>query len=191
MVGKTVTVYEQVSDSAGNEVSRPITIYINADPSNHAPIIASSPSEEYELPSDISSSNPYSITLTLSEGEVVEQDITVPLPPSEHDVDIVFLFDESGSMKYSHDWLVNVVEDLDSQLENYGFTSRNYGLAAFGGQGDGNNLCAPHKIPIKVGESNFSDFGSAANFLDTIDVTELEDPIFVSCDVGECIGGWI
>ena len=45
LAGKTVTIYEEVSDVAGNTVSRPIQIFVHPSLGNHDPIIVSTPLE--------------------------------------------------------------------------------------------------------------------------------------------------
>ncbi|MFV2069071.1 MAG: putative Ig domain-containing protein, partial [Pirellulales bacterium] len=49
LAGKRVTIVEAVTDSFGNEVSRPIEIYVHANPVNRAPEILNTPPDEFSI----------------------------------------------------------------------------------------------------------------------------------------------
>lgn len=56
----------------------------------------------------------------------------MPAAWAANTADFVFLIDESGSMISEHQWLGNMIYDLDLGLLNEGLTNNRYGLIGFG-----------------------------------------------------------
>lgn len=62
--------------------------------------------------------------------------LMAPTSWAANTADIIFVVDESGSMDTEHDWIGDMVTDLDSGLIAAGITGNRYGLVGFGGDGD-------------------------------------------------------
>ncbi len=143
LVGQTITLVEKVVDTAGNESTRDINIYVAAPPENHAPAIISNPEDSFihplPIPDDGNLDNvtPGAIQLTLGEGEKVTTQVSITPNITESAADIIFVVDASGSMQNAISWLAGVIPTVEERLVAVGVGSgqnkNQYGLVLFNG----------------------------------------------------------
>ncbi|MBN2224505.1 MAG: putative Ig domain-containing protein, partial [Deltaproteobacteria bacterium] len=192
LAGKTVTIHEVVTDTSGNEVSRPITIMVHPSRGNHDPTIISDPSRDHWLPTDPGDSSdpwvdPLKIEINLAEGQS-SQSIPVAIDLDHPDLppdgvigaDIVFVVDESLSMSQAQQWLKDVILSIDADLQSRGIGyveenptgNNNYGLIGYGYSP--NSLTPPVLRYIGVHDSDedgYADqpFGTAEELKEAVD----------------------
>ena len=137
LVGQTVTIVETVTDSFGNQVTRPIQIRVEPGYQNQPPVITTAdPPDEFTLPQEAPPNTtgdvtPQSVTVSLADGERVTIPVSVrPTSGGGGEADIVFLLDSSGSMSVGFQWLADVVLPLDDALQAAGIAAR-YGLTTY------------------------------------------------------------
>jgi RHS repeat-associated protein len=155
LVGETVSVLLKVEDGHGGVDQQPFTIYVHGEPGNHPPVIISEPGREFFIPSVINPANgninPTVVQLDLSPNESATVPVTLNLTPESTflGADILFVVDESGSMADGHNWIRDMVLDLERELMARGIGSNRYGLV---GYGDDTHIVG-HSYP--VGGENF------------------------------------
>ncbi len=134
LVDRDVEITLTVTDGTDSAIQR-YSIYVHEEPRNHDPIITSTAPTTATASGDTSSDW---LCLDLSVGETTTQTVSLQLPQVETvgGADIIFVVDESGSMRYEHDWLEDMITHLDAELATRGITDTRYGLVGFGGSGD-------------------------------------------------------
>ena len=106
---------------------------------NRAPVFISDPLENFSIPLPGSASgdvNPEFLNLSLGENETFFGSVSITLPVGDGNgssADIVFVVDESGSMAGEHEWLTEMVLQLNASLEARGITDNRFSLLGFGG----------------------------------------------------------
>ncbi|MEZ6048638.1 MAG: putative Ig domain-containing protein [Planctomycetaceae bacterium] len=127
----------QVEDGNGGSARQAYQIRVHANPANHDPIIISDPQTVHHLPtpSNVATGTvtPELISLLLGEGETEVQPVfyTSPIGELSQAADIVFVVDESGSMDTEHEWLGEMINQLESNLTTEGIAPNYYGLVGY------------------------------------------------------------
>jgi hypothetical protein len=132
----------EVSDGKGGVAEQKYQILVGSEAGNQHPIFVSIPVTQYNLPNISNPAsgnvNPNGLDLNLLLGEIFSQNVSLTLPTGGNttgSADVVFVVDESGSMQGEHEWLSEMVRDLDAALKAKGITNNRYALAGFGGSG--------------------------------------------------------
>ncbi|MEM9804842.1 MAG: putative Ig domain-containing protein [Cyanobacteria bacterium P01_D01_bin.56] len=137
VVGEEYSVTVQVSDGNGETDTQ--TFLLKAENQNQAPIFVSSPLTDFSIPLPASASGaviPEFLNLSLGENETFFGSVSITLPEQGDlggSADIVLVVDESGSMAGEHEWLTDMVLELDAALEARGITNNRYSLLGFAG----------------------------------------------------------
>ena len=128
----------QVSDEEGLTDTQSFTISVQDIATNAAPIFISDPVTDFSIavPNTATGDvNPELISLNLSDGETATESVSITLPgggtSTGGQADVVFVVDESGSMNTEHEWLTNMVLELDSALQDRGITDNRYSLIGY------------------------------------------------------------
>ena len=128
----------QVSDAEGLSDTQTFTIAVQEPTSNGAPFFISEPLTDFALavPGTATGDvNPELISLSLADGEMVTETVSIALPEGGTSTggkaDFVFVVDESGSMGREHDWLTNMVLDLENALQENGITDNRYSMIGY------------------------------------------------------------
>ncbi len=130
-----------VDDGQGGVAQQIYDIVVLAEEGNNRPVFISTPVTEYNLPAlsnpPVGETTPNRLDLSLSLGETLTETVslTLPIEGGINSADVVFVVDESGSMVGEHEWLADMVLDLDQALQAQGITNNRYALAGFGGGG--------------------------------------------------------
>ncbi len=155
LAGQIVEVTLRVEDRADADPDQlydeqTYQIYVHADPLNLPPVITSEPSTFYRLPGT-SSEATGDVTHTaleyqLDPGSVETLTVGVTLPLGDAPImgaDIIFIVDESGSMEGEHDWLDEMILDLEDELVSREITDNRYGLVGYARSNP-----APHSLLV-------------------------------------------
>ncbi|BAY84562.1 YD repeat protein [Calothrix parasitica NIES-267] len=128
----------QVSDEEGLTDTQSFTISVQDIATNAAPFFISDPVTDFAVavPNTATGDvNPELISLNLSDGEMATESVSIKLPDggtsTGGQADIVFVVDESGSMSTEHEWLTNMVLELDAALQERGITDNRYSLIGY------------------------------------------------------------
>jgi len=132
----------RVLDGRGGEARQDYRLRVRADENNSSPVIVSEPVTDFFVPGF---SNPPSgqvtpqrISLELSDGQILEQTISITLPPDDaRFADIVIAVDESGSMGGDQEWIMEMIPLLDAALNAEGIGPNRFALTGFGGGREG------------------------------------------------------
>ncbi|MGF1498799.1 MAG: tandem-95 repeat protein [Elainellaceae cyanobacterium] len=126
---------------------------------NRAPIFISDPLENFSIPLSGAASGdvaPEFLNLSLGENETFFGSVSITLPEQGAiggSADIVFIVDESRSMAGEHEWLTDMVLELNTALEARGITDNRYSLLGFAGTGNDagvRNLTLPGQPEIQI-----------------------------------------
>ncbi|MEB3220007.1 MAG: putative Ig domain-containing protein [Nostocales cyanobacterium 94392] len=145
----------QVSDEEGLTDTQSFTISVQDIATNAAPIFISDPVTDFAVavPNTATGDvNPELISLNLSDGEMATESVSITLPDggtsTGGQADIVFVVDESGSMSGEHEWLTNMVLELDAALQDRGITDNRYSLIGYTNQTRLFNLAAQTQVSV-------------------------------------------
>lgn len=135
----------------------------DSTPENQAPVFISDPLETFSIPLPGEATGDVTqafLNLSLDENETFSGSVAITLPTQGDtggSADIVFIVDESGSMDEEHEWLTDLVLELDAALEAQGITDNRYSLTGFAGFDEAGvrNITLPEQLAIQVyGPSN-------------------------------------
>ncbi|MEX2214855.1 MAG: putative Ig domain-containing protein [Phycisphaeraceae bacterium] len=150
---------------------------------NQAPIIITTPTVTFNLPGEgnaaLGDVDPIALTLSLSPGQMVIQDVSITLPTDADEAgfaDIIIVVDESGSMAGEHAFITEMVLQLNAALEALGIGPNRFALAGFAG---GTRLFNVDQA-IETTDVRIDVFGPDGALVDTINVT---DPDALFADV--------
>ncbi|WP_353929182.1 putative Ig domain-containing protein [Okeanomitos corallinicola TIOX110] len=145
----------QASDEGGLTDIQSFTITIEDRPTNGAPIFISEPITDFAVAVPNAATgdvNPELISLSLSDGEMATEAVSITLPgggvSTGGQADIVFVVDESGSMSGEHEWLTDMVLELDAALQDRGITDNRYSLIGYTNQTRLFNLAAQTQVSV-------------------------------------------
>ncbi|MBD2459072.1 putative Ig domain-containing protein [Nostoc sp. FACHB-87] len=145
----------QVSDEAGLTNTQSFTIAIQERATNNAPIFISDPVTNFAVavPNTATGQvNPELVSLSLANGETAIRPVSIQLPSggtsTGGQADIVFVVDESGSMSEEHEWLTDMVLELDAALQQRGITDSRYSLIGYTSQTRIFNLAAATQVSV-------------------------------------------
>ena len=128
-----------VEVSSGSSVDDIDFAQVLTDEANQAPVFVNNPLENFSIPLPGTASgdvNPEFLNLSIGENETFFGSVSITLPEQGDtggSADIVLLVDESGSMQGEHEWLTEMVVELNAALEARGITGNRYSLIGFGG----------------------------------------------------------
>jgi hypothetical protein len=133
-----VTVTIQVTDTGGLSDTQSFIIAVEDRITNNNPFFISEPLTDFAVgvpnvaTGDV---NPELLSLSLTDGETITESVSITLPTGGESTggqaDIVFVVDESGSMDTEHEWLTNMVLELDQALQAQGITDNRYALIGY------------------------------------------------------------
>ncbi|MEM9214706.1 MAG: putative Ig domain-containing protein [Cyanobacteria bacterium P01_F01_bin.150] len=143
----------QVSDDEGLTDTQTFTISVQEGLEiNRSPMFISEPVQNFAvaIPNTVRGDvNPDFLNLSLDDNETFLGSVSISLP-EQGDIggsaDIAFIIDESRSMTGEHDWLTNMVLELDIALEARGITDNRYSLIGYGGS---NNDAGVRNITLR------------------------------------------
>ena len=211
-VDTTIEVEIEVWDRETGGLSDSLTYFVSVfqEQGNHDPYYVSQPGPDSSPFADthvvVGDPTPNSDgitvdtnTLTLEAGELGYINVeyhTSTLSPS---ADIVFVVDESGSMGNSHDWIADIVTQVDSELISAGVTNNRFALIGFSsaqgvrtisdytGAYSGNKFVPSHEIASYVSndgllvdggeEDGFQGLAHALSDLTSLDAGENVDNV--------------
>ncbi|XZE55261.1 putative Ig domain-containing protein [Planctomycetaceae bacterium SH139] len=137
-VGRTFNVTLRANDDRGGEAWQDYTIRVHPLADNLPPLIVSTPETEFllpifQLPEAVGNVAPEEVIELLAVGQSTTFPASVTLPPDTllTTADVVFVIDESGSMR-EQGWMQELIPALDAALIEKGIGNNQYALVGYG-----------------------------------------------------------
>jgi|GEM_PF-3032251 len=142
-------------------------------PTNRLPVITSSPVNPHLLPGLPSTATDGvaplpGLSLCLEAGETSTEQVSINVAGS---VDIVFIVDQSGSMETEHQWIGEMIPQLEAELNQVGITDARYALV---GYTDNDPSGGAENTVVHADLGSVEDFIAATNSL-RLDASAQED----------------
>ena len=148
-----------VEVSSGSSVDNIDFAQVLTDEANRAPVFVNDPLESFSIPLPGTASGdvePEFLNLSIGKNDTFFGSVSITLPDQGGiggSADVVFVVDESGSMAGEHEWLTEIVAELDNALEARGITGNRYSLLGFGGSRNNagvRNLTLPAQPDVQI-----------------------------------------
>ncbi len=172
-----ITVTIQVTDTGGLSDTQTFVIAVVDRVTNNNPIFISEAITDFTLGipnTAVGDVTPELLSLSLGSGETITESVSITLPTggtsTGGQADIVFVVDESGSMDTEHQWLTNMVLELDEALTEQGITDNRYSLIGYTNNTRIFNLASQAEVSIYAPDNQLVASGTFADIIESNEV---------------------